>query len=265
VVFSFICLLTLAAGAVGVVSPIIFPKQANASTEAAQPLAASPTSPTAQIPSTGTTGLPGGEGMVEIPSGDYVLGTTPADEFHSASQSIALGDFWIDAYQTSNAQYGQFLEQTGGQPPEIWPASENNPVRGVTWDQANAYCTGMNKRLPTEAEWEAAGRGSGQNPQLYPWGEDPIAGGKALDLPDQDTYEVGTQPFNKSPFGVYDLVGNVWEWVGEPYGSVQTGFKVLRGGRFGLPQDLAYRLVIAPDDERYIKYAGFRCAADQVE
>jgi formylglycine-generating enzyme required for sulfatase activity len=62
---------------------------------------------------------------------------------------------------------------------------------------------------------------------------------------------------------VYDMVGNVWEWVGEPYGSVPDGFRVLRGGRFGNPHDLAYRLAVAPDDQT-VQYAGFRCAADQV-
>jgi formylglycine-generating enzyme required for sulfatase activity len=203
--------------------------------------------------------------MAQIKAGAYHVGSAQADDFHSAAQSLNLDEFWIDIHQTTNAQYGAFLEQTGGQPPEIWPANENNPVRGVTWEQAGAYCAWANKRLPSEAEWEVAGRGPGQNPPLYPWGEDPSAGGKALQLPDQDTYEVGSQAFNKSPFGVFDLVGNVWEWVGEPYGSVPPDYNILRGGRFGLPQDLAYRLVVAPDDTRYIKYAGFRCAADQVE
>ena len=61
------------------------------------------------------------------------------------------------------------------------------------------------------------------------------------------------------------MVGNVWEWVDEPYSPVEDGSKVLRGGRFGLPVlDLAYRLTVTPDDTRYVKYAGFRCAADQV-
>ena len=61
------------------------------------------------------------------------------------------------------------------------------------------------------------------------------------------------------------MVGNVWEWVGTPYNTEREGYKILRGGRFGLPVlDLAYRLVVAPDDTRYIQYAGFRCAAEQV-
>jgi formylglycine-generating enzyme required for sulfatase activity len=68
-----------------------------------------------------------------------------------------------------------------------------------------------------------------------------------------------------SPFGVYDLVGNVWEWVGEPYSEVPEGQYILRGGRYGLIRDLAYRYLATPDDEQAISNAGFRCAANQVE
>lgn len=212
-----------------------------------------------------TTQLPSAEGMVEIPSGTYVVGSSAGDDYHSAPREVSLGGFWIDKYQTTYDEYVQFLTATNGQSQEIL-GDGNRPVRGVTWDQALAYCAWMNKRLPTEAEWEAAGRGSGSNPQLYPWGEDPTAGGKVIDLPSQDTYEVGSMPFNQSPFGVYDLASNVWEWVGEPYAEVPAGSKILRGGRFGLPiLDLAYRLSVLPDDERYVKFAGFRCASDQVK
>jgi formylglycine-generating enzyme required for sulfatase activity len=64
---------------------------------------------------------------------------------------------------------------------------------------------------------------------------------------------------------VYDLAGNVWEWVSDPYSPIQDGFQILRGGRFGDTQDLAYRVVVTPNDDRYVKFAGFRCAADQVK
>ena len=165
----------------------------------------------------------------------------------------------------TNAEYEQYVQETGAAEPVVWPGEPNHPVRGVTWDQAGTYCAWLNKRLPNETEWEAAGRGSLTGPQLYPWGSDPTAGGSASSLPDQDTYPVGTLSFNQSPFGVFDLVGNVWEWTGEPYSQVEAGYRVLRGGRFGLLLDLAYRLSVTPDDTRYVKYAGFRCAADQVQ
>jgi formylglycine-generating enzyme required for sulfatase activity len=61
------------------------------------------------------------------------------------------------------------------------------------------------------------------------------------------------------------MVGNVWEWVGEPYVSAQNSYRILRGGRYGNLKDLAYRLAVAVDDHTYVEYAGFRCAADQVK
>jgi serine/threonine protein kinase len=209
--------------------------------------------------------LPNAEGMTEIASGTYMVGASIEDRYHSAPKEMLLNGFWIDRYQTTSSQFQQFLNATGGASQELF-GEGNQPVRGVTWEQAAAYCGWVNKRLPTEAEWEAAGRGSGSNPQPYPWGEDPHAAGEVRNLPDQDTYEVGSLPFNQSPFGVYDMVGNIWEWVGEPYDDVPAGSKILRGGRFGLPiNDLAYRLAVIADDERYLKFAGFRCASDQVK
>jgi serine/threonine protein kinase len=221
--------------------------------------------PTADIASSNATSLPDANGMVEVPSGVYEVGATSADQYHIASKTIQLNDFWIDQYQVTFEQYQEYLTANNIQAPDVI-GEGTHPVRGVSWDQAAAYCSWVNKRLPTEAEWEAAGRGLGPNPQLYPWGNDPMADGSAINLPDQDTYKVGTISFNKSPFNVYDMVGNIWEWVGEPYESIPSGMKIVRGGRFGLPiEELSYRVIITPDDNRYVQYAGFRCAADQVK
>ncbi len=224
--------------------------------------------PTAVQPSSTATAinvLPSSEGMVKIAAGSYQLGVSPADEFHAAQQAVSLPEYWIDQYPVTNQQYQQYMQKTSAQQPLVWPGGADQPVRGVSWDQAAAYCASLNKRLPSEAEWEAAGRGSASNPQLFPWGSDPTDGGKALQMPDQDTYSVGSLSFNVSASGVYDLVGEVWQWVDQAYAATQDGYRVLRGGRFGLPEDLAYRLVVAPDDSRYLKFTGFRCAADHIQ
>jgi len=256
--FSVVCLSLLAYGAFRLLSAgPLFPK----STEVSSPVPANTiTSPLPSAPSE----LPPADGMVEVAAGSYEVGSSLADDYHIAPTTIELEGFWIDQYQTTNAEYEQYLVAAISPEPIVWPDEGDLPVRGVTWDQALAYCEWMKKRLPSEAEWEAAGRGSGSNPQLYPWGNDPTADGQALSLPNQETYAVGTLSFNKSPFGVFDMVGNIWEWVGEPYTPGQDGHKILRGGRYGLLLDLSYRLAVAPDDARYLKYAGFRCAADQV-
>jgi hypothetical protein len=203
--------------------------------------------------------------MVKIMGGTYEIGSMRADEFHSAVRNIELADFWIDMNEVTNIQYQQYLDQTSSPPPLVWPGDWGHPVRGMTWDQAAGYCGWANKRLPTEAEWEVAGRGSGPNAPLYPWGDDPQASGEITGLPLEETYSVETFTFNVSPFGVYDMAGNVWEWVDEPYDSAQEGYRVLRGGRFGLIKDLAHRELVRADDERYVPYAGIRCAASQME
>jgi formylglycine-generating enzyme required for sulfatase activity len=197
--------------------------------------------------------------MVKVNAGTYTVGKDPANNNQSASQSVDLPEFWIDQYQVTNKDFQLYTAEWS-----FPPGEENYPVVGVTWDQADAYCKSLNKRLPNEAQWEAAGRGPGENPQLYPWGTDPSAGGSIFDLPNR-TYEVGSKDFNISPFQVYDMLYNIYEWVGEPYGSLGTGNKLLRGARFGTPYDLAFRLEVPPNDTQNVQYAGFRCAADQVQ
>ncbi len=259
-IFAVICLLAGMFGAFQLFSNRSGSTNPN---ETASPVSTEP----AVISSSPTAGitLPGAEGMVEIAADTYEVGIpNPTDEYYIEATTVSLSVFWIDQYQITNTKYQEYIDATGGQPAVI-SGDGNHPVRGVTWDQAFAFCSWENKRLATEAEWEAAGRGPGANPQLYPWGSDDSANGLVNTMPDQNTYEIGSLSFNQSPFGVFDMVGNVWEWVGEPYSSVEGGNKILRGGRYGNPQDLAYRLARPADDEIYVKFAGFRCAADRVK
>lgn len=211
-------------------------------------------SPSPAVP----VGLPDGARMVQIPAGAYQVGKDPENSNQSAPQTISLPAFWIDQYPVTNKDFQLFAPEW-----PIPPGEENYPVMGVTWDLADTYCKSISKRLPIEAEWEASGRGPGENPPLYPWGTDSSAGGSIFDLPNR-TYEVGSQDFNISPLQVYDLLYNVYEWVGDPYGALEAGKKLLRGARYGTPYDLAFRAQAAPADANYVQYAGFRCAADQV-
>ena len=208
--------------------------------------------------------------MVKIGPGNYVVGSVQPDDYHVATNQIQLPGFWIDRLPVTNAQYKAFVESTGQSAPAGWragafpPGSANYPVAGLTWNDAAAFCAWVNKRLPSEAEWEVAGRGPAAEPPLYPWGNDPTAGGQTSNLPQGNTYEVGTVAFNRSPFDVYDMVGTVWQWVDRPYSPVPEGLQVLRGGRYGLLEDLSYRLLAKADDARFTRVSGVRCAADRV-
>ena len=231
---------------------------------------APPQAPTSSSTGVAAPALPARDDMVKIGKGRYAVGVPAPDANHDAGRGVDLPEFWIDKYVVTNVQFKAFLDKTGAAAPPTWPGGafpaghELHPVTGLTWDAAAAYCGWAGKRLPGEAEWEAAGRGLGAEPPLYPWGSDPTAGGKTVGLPQRNTYPVGSLAFNQSSSGVYDLVGSVWQWVGESYSPVPAGFKILRGGRHGLLQDLAYFQPVKPDDDRFTRVAGVRCAADRV-
>ena len=202
--------------------------------------------------------------MVKVESGAYPIGRDSPGENYAPAQPVDVGEFWIDQHEVTNAQYAEFLAKAGGLPPAGWPegsmpaAQSDFPVAGVTWEQAGAFCDWANKRLPTEAEWEVAARGP--EGWLYPWGNDE----RLVTLPDSETYPAGKMPANRSAFGVYDMAGNVWEWVGETYAPVPDGHKVLRGGGYGFLKDMAYRLHGDPNVRTLFAMAGIRCAADKV-
>ena len=228
---------------------------------------ATPTPAASPIPTYTPTPIASLEGMVKINAGSYNLGSTETDDFHVPLTKVSLATYWIDIYEITNTQYEAFLKNNASRPtPMTWPGRPKHPVRGTSWEDASAYCKSLNKRLPSEAEWEVAARGSTDTSSaalpIYPWGDDPMADGQANNLPRDDTYEVGSFAFNRSKLGVFDLDGNVLEWVDTPYAPIPAGpqNKILRGGRYGFLQDMAYRHFAESIDKTYGPYAGFRCA-----
>ncbi len=229
--------------------------------------------------------------MVLVPKGEFVMGSMMEDiewtarYFHSESlefyrdetpvQNVLLGDYHIDKYEVSVTHYRKYLVETGKPKPKYLDNSrfnpENHPVVGVTWQEASDYCQWAGKRLPTEAEWEKAARGT--DARRYPWGNDPD--NKKGNVRGRDdgyryTSPVGVFPEGRSPYGAMDMAGNVWEWTRDwylPYpGNDQKNemfgrqFKVLRGGSWNSNLDLAraaLRGKALPDQRQ--NYIGFRC------
>ena len=209
---------------------------------------------------------------MRIAAGQYVIGSPDTDENHVAARArSALPEFWIDQYEVTNAQYKSFLEKTGRPAPPGWSdgafPSGHEIAPGGRTDMGR--CDGL-LRLGGQAPANRSRMGSRREegrertPRYIPGAQTQRPAARQMRLPKSDTYPVGTLAFNKSPFGAYDMTGSVWQWVGEPYAPVADGYRVLRGGRHGLLEDMAYRQPVKPDDERFARVAGVRCAADRV-
>jgi hypothetical protein len=159
--------------------------------------------------------------MVLVPAGEFLMGSTLADN-QKPEHTVYVDAFYLDQYEVTWKQYQEFkllsrLTVSAGS-----GSGDNYPVVNVNWNDATAYCGWLGKRLPTEAEWEKAARGSGG--RTYPWGNEAVdAGGiyRANYNTSSDGYSnvapVGSFPAGVSPFGVYDMAGNVWEWVADWY------------------------------------------------
>jgi hypothetical protein len=204
-------------------------------------------------------------GMVKIPADTYTVGNGNGGGQYAAEQEVTLAEYWIDRYEVTNADYANFLAENDNDLPASWngnvffpSGTDQLPVRGVTWATAVDYCETQGKRLPTEAEWEVAARG--RTGQLYPWGD----AANGISLPD-GPYDVGTIAANRSPFGVLDMAGNVWEWVDGPYSTISGNDKIARGGAFDFLKDMAYRLQGDPAFPTMYSTVGIRCAASTVE
>lgn len=159
--------------------------------------------------------------MVYVEEGEFIMGSERMADESPAHEAYAEA-FYIDKYEVTNERYEKFLKETGHRKPLHWISGTypegkgNHPVLFVSWFDAFDYCKWAGKRLPTEAEWEKAARGTdGRN---FPWGDslDP----KKANMPISkigDTTPVGSFEEGKSPYGAYDMAGNVYEWVEDWY------------------------------------------------
>lgn len=232
--------------------------------------------------------------VVFIPAGEFQMGCDPSHNGGYACDAdelplhlVYLDPYLMDKYEVTNAQYSDCVSAGSCTAPSNFssfthtsyydnPAFANYPVIYVDWQNAASYCAWLGGRLPTEAEWEKAARGD--NPQAFAWGDAAPTCDRANVNQGNcvgDTSPVGSYPMGASPYGLMDMTGNVWEWVGDWYSNTYyrttpvsnppgpgTGiYKVLRGGSwYSALQDTraAYRHKNANPDSHYYT-TGFRC------
>jgi formylglycine-generating enzyme required for sulfatase activity len=222
--------------------------------------------------------------MVVVPAGEFTMGSSGGDPDELPVHKVYVDAFFMDKHQVAVGQYARFLEATHHERPPEWTVMnkqphQNRPIANVDWAEADAYCKWAGKRLATEAEWEKAARGT--DGRVYPWGNEPpmrfhANSGKEVWSNHSVLTPVGTFEEGKSPYGVYDMAGNVWEWVSDwydqdyyktspsknPTGPLTGDYKVIRGGSWGSNGITDLR---ASDRETHLPSfrgfgTGFRCA-----
>lgn len=223
--------------------------------------------------------------MSYIPAGEFQMGSEDGGDDEKPVHTVYLDGFWMDQTEVTNAMYATCVTNGRCEEPSDRtyfdnPLYANHPVVYVDWEAANNYCEKVGGRLPTEAEWEKAARG-GLEGKKYPWGdEEPVCvlgaenGANFYGCNASGTENVGS--FSANGYGLYDMAGNVWEWVADWYGEYPallsplenpTGplsggyrYRVLRGGAWVINEYFsrsADRVRVAPD--YYNSYFGFRC------
>jgi formylglycine-generating enzyme required for sulfatase activity len=191
---------------------------------------------------------------------------------------VTLNGFWIDKLEVTFDHFVKFVQGAGYKPQGQWEQNKgrggNHPVVNVTWADAAAYCRWADKRLPSEAEWEFAARGT--EGRKYPWGnqwEASRAAFRGNRGGNNMTSAVGSYASGASPFGVLDMAGNVWEWTASlekpyPYNASDGredpqvgGPRVSRGGSWFTQQDLLRSSARDfPSARSQNDKLGFRCA-----
>jgi formylglycine-generating enzyme required for sulfatase activity len=213
------------------------------------------------------------EGMVFVPAGKFIMGSNIGDKDESPQREIDVDAFYIDRFEVTNKQYAKFKKGHKYNPKETdetvhkeqW-MGEDKPIVNVSWHEAADYCSWAGKRLPTEAEWEKAARGT--DGRKYPWGN---IHDMSFAEPD-GIAKVAAWRAGKSPYGVYWMAGGVWEWTSDwykPYpGNNVTStaygekYKVIRGAsNFAAPsmQRCAHRYYLDPKMKQSGYPVGFRC------
>ena len=191
-----------------------------------------------------------GHPLVFVPAGEFVMGSNGGAE-DDPQHTVMLHEYWIDLFPVTNAQFAQFVQATAYQAQGDWrgefrAGKERHPVVNVTWDDACAYAEWCGKRLPTEAQWEKAARGT--DGREYPWGNH--WDGNHCNVSGRGTTPVGNYPAGASPYGCQDMAGNVAEWVADwydpayysaspredPPGPATGARRVVRGGAWNSSQ-----------------------------
>jgi formylglycine-generating enzyme required for sulfatase activity len=237
-----------------------------------------PAEPTAVAPARPASAAPpsGHKWMVLVPAGTFAMGSNDS-EAHADEKpvhQVRVNAFWMDTTEVTVAAYAACVRAgscAAAKSDEFCNGNkrdrQSHPVNCVSWHEAGAYCAWANKRLPSEEEWEYAARGS--DGRKYPWGNE--APGSQLCWnrweSKQGTCEVGAFAAGRSPFGLFDMAGNVWEWTSSDYSEDYSknrvnDARVKRGGCWDCGDAsivrAAFRGGLAPSIRSF--FLGFRCA-----
>ena len=194
--------------------------------------------------------------MLRIPAGWFSMGENDGRLSNQPQHRVYLDAYSIQKTEVTVGEFAEFIDATGYSMPGWDPGKSaedsNLPVTGVRWRDADAYCRWHGWRLPTEAEWEKAARGTDW--RYYPWGDEwDNQKANTLESGTGEVLPVGSLPAGASPYGLMDMSGNALEWVADnfdsgyyqvspvqnPTGSTMVGDHVLRGGSFASPPEQA--------------------------
>jgi len=249
-------------------------------------------------------------GMVKIPAGTFTMHVTNGDEFISYPKqgypkTLSIKSFFMDKFPVTNIQFKKFIDESKYQPSDTvnylkhWinnkpvPGQENFPVVNISYEDAQAYAKWAGKRLPTEAEWQYSAQTT--DGRIWPWGNEVKEKAKAAKnisttltlvnygIPDSSfcnigngkLYPVGKYKKGVNPFGLYDLVGSVWQMTNDWYQSDTYQYIMMKGGSYyhpggswwyvqGGPKPLHYRQMLLRVSQGFERNAtvGFRCVKD---